>query len=64
MAKSGFEAARAARRALGESEYPQDAGFLDALPSVGSAAGAALGVDRLVMALTGIKEISAVRAEI
>ena len=59
-----FEAARAARRALGESEYPQDAGFLDALPSVGSAAGAALGVDRLVMALTGIKEISAVRAEI
>jgi len=59
-----FEAARTARRALGESEYPVDAEFLDSLPSIGSAAGAALGVDRLVMVLTGAKEISAVRAEI
>ena len=59
-----FEAARGRRRALGESEYPLDSGFLDALPAVGSASGAALGVDRLVMALTGAGEISAVRAEI
>ena len=59
-----FEAARTARRALGESEYPLDAQFLDSLPQIGSASGAALGVDRLVMVLTGVKEISAVRAEI
>ena len=59
-----FEAARENRRALGESEYPLDAGFLDALPSIGAASGAALGVDRLVMVLTGVKEISAVRAKI
>ena len=59
-----FEAARGNRRALGESEYPLDAGFLDALPAIGAASGAALGVDRLVMVLTGAKEISAVRAKI
>ena len=59
-----FEAARENRRSLGESEYPLDADFLDSLPSIGSASGAALGVDRLVMVLTGVKEISAVRAKI
>ena len=59
-----FEAARVNRRALGESEYPVDAEFLDSLPAIGGASGAALGVDRLVMALTGTKKISAVRAEI
>ena len=59
-----FEAARENRRALGESEYPLDAGFLDVLPAIGAASGAALGVDRLVMVLTGAKEISAVRAKI
>ena len=59
-----FALARDARRAIGESEYPPDDVFLDSLPAIGSASGAALGVDRLVMALTGIKEISAVRAEI
>ena len=59
-----FESARANRRALGESEYPLDSGFLDSLPAIGSASGVALGVDRLVMVLTGTEEISAVRAEI
>ena len=59
-----FEAARENRRALGESEYPLDEGFLDSLPSIGSASGAALGVDRLVMVLSGVKEISAVRPKI
>lgn len=59
-----FEAARASRRALGESEYPLDEGFLDVLPAICSASGAALGVDRLVMALTGVGEISAVRTKI
>jgi len=59
-----FEAARGNRRALGESEYPLDEAFLDVLPAICSASGAALGVDRLVMVLTGEKEISAVRAKI
>ena len=59
-----FAAAREARRALGESDYPIDARFLDCLPAVGGASGAALGVDRLVMVLSGAKKISAVRAEI
>lgn len=59
-----FAAAREARRALGESDYPLDTGFLDSLPAIDGAAGAALGVDRLVMILTGAKKISAVRAEI
>ena len=59
-----FECARANRRAFGESEYPFDRAFLEVLPEVGAASGAALGVDRLVMALTGAKEISAVRPKI
>ncbi|MBO7683426.1 MAG: EF-P lysine aminoacylase GenX, partial [Kiritimatiellae bacterium] len=57
-----FARARAARRGLGEADYPIDGGFLDCLRRIGSAAGAALGVDRLVMALTGAEAIGAVRA--
>ena len=57
-----FVAAKANRRTLGESDYPLDEEFLEALPRIGSAAGVALGVDRLVMRLTGTKDIAAVRA--
>ncbi len=57
-----FCKAREARRLLGESDYPIDDVFIDCLPQIESAAGVALGVDRLVMVLTGAKEISAVRA--
>ena len=59
-----FEAAKAARQELGESDYPIDREFIACLPQIGSAAGVALGVDRLVMVLTKAKEISAVRAYI
>ena len=59
-----FLAAKANRHALGEADYPLDEDFLMALPRIGSAAGVALGIDRLVMVLTGAHEISAVRAEI
>lgn len=59
-----FESAKAARAELGEADYPIDDGFLECLPKIGSAAGVALGVDRLVMTLTGVKDISAVRAAI
>ncbi|MGN0854801.1 MAG: amino acid--tRNA ligase-related protein [Kiritimatiellia bacterium] len=56
-----FIAAKAARRALDEADYPLDEEFFRALPQIGAAAGVALGIDRLVMVLTGAKDISAVR---
>lgn len=61
--KRRFEESREMRRALGEADYPIDEEFLDCLPAMGKAAGAALGVDRLVMAVTGLDEISSVRAQ-
>lgn len=60
--RARFVAAKANRQALGESDYPLDEDFLAALPRIGSAAGVALGIDRLVMVLTASKDISAVRA--
>ena len=57
-----FAKARENRRVLGEADYPLDEEFLQSLPLIGSAAGVALGVDRLVMMLTGAPSISAVRA--
>ena len=59
-----FEAAKESRKLLKESDYPIDSEFIDSLPLMGSAAGVALGIDRLVMILTKTKEISAVRAHI
>ena len=57
-----FIAARAERRALGESDYPLDEEFLGSLAAIGAAAGVALGVDRLVMKLVGENDIHAVLA--
>ena len=59
-----FEAARRERRQLGESDYPIDEAFLSSLGSIGSAAGVALGVDRLVMTLLGAPSIDAVRCSL
>ena len=56
-----FERAKAARRLLGEADYPIDDDFLACLPRIGSAAGVALGVDRLVMALAAASSIAEVR---
>ena len=56
-----FEKAKSSRMTLGESDYPIDREFLAQLPSIGRAAGVALGVDRLVMVLTGSRDISSVR---
>ena len=56
-----FELARAERRHLGEADYPLDEEFLSFLGGIGSAAGVALGVDRLVMALLGLSSIAAAR---
>lgn len=57
-----FESAKAERRALGESDYPLDEGFLAADDSMGEAAGVALGVDRLVAILLGERNIASVMA--
>lgn len=57
-----FVAARAERAALGEADYPLDEAFLSELPKIGSAAGVALGIDRLVMLLFGAERISEVMA--
>ena len=59
-----FEEARAQRRALGEADYPVDMEFIDVVPMMESAAGVALGVDRLVMALVGAGSIVDVRAAV
>ena len=59
-----FEKSKDSRKLLKESDYPLDYEFIDSLPRIGSAAGVALGIDRLVMILTKTKEISAVRAHI
>ena len=57
-----FLEARDERRALGEAEYPIDEDFLASLPQIGSAAGVALGVDRLVMLLAEANSIGEVMA--
>ena len=59
-----FLSAKAERQELGESDYPIDEEFLELLPLVRSAAGVALGVDRLVAASLGESDIhSAMCAE-
>ena len=60
--KARFVRAKELRKTLGESDYPIDFEFLDIVADMGSPAGVALGVDRLVMRLTGADSISAVRA--
>ena len=59
-----FASAKENRKSLKESDYPIDIEFIESLPQIGSAAGVALGVDRLVMILTRTAEISSVRAQI
>ena len=56
-----FRQAKANRCALGESDYPLDEEFLASVDLMGTAAGVALGVDRLVMTLLGERDIAAVR---
>ena len=56
-----FELARVQRRELGEADYPLDEDFLDALDAIPSAAGVALGVDRLAMLCCNAASISDVR---
>lgn len=55
--RTRFAAAKAERRTLGESDYPLDDEFLELLPLIKSAAGVAIGIDRLVMLLCGASDI-------
>lgn len=59
--RSRFADAREERRDIGEDDYPIDEEFLDCLDSIKSAAGVALGIDRLVMSITGATDISQIR---
>ena len=56
-----FADARDERRKLGEPDYPIDEEFLGSLGNIGSAAGVALGIDRLAMTLLGVPSIEDVR---
>ena len=57
-----FDVCREQRRAAGKPTYPMDEAFLSALASgLPKCTGVALGVDRLVMLLTGETHIEAVR---
>ncbi len=56
-----FEKAKEFRKLLNESDYPIDYEFIDSVPAMERAAGVALGVDRLIMVLTDVSDISAVR---
>ncbi len=53
--------ADATRAASGRPPHPVDTGFLDAVDRMPRCAGIALGIDRLVMALTGAQTISEVQ---
>ena len=57
-----FEIARNERRDLGETDYPIDGEFLEALKGMPPSGGVALGVDRLVMLVCGVDDIATVRA--
>ena len=56
-----FIAAKEKRKLLNEADYPIDEEFLSVIAGVRSAAGVALGVDRLVMSLLGLRDISLAR---
>lgn len=59
--RARWEAVSAARRAAGRPPHPIDESFLAAVDRMPRCAGIALGVDRLVMALTGTPHIRAVQ---
>jgi lysyl-tRNA synthetase class 2 len=60
--RARFEASNRARTAAGRKPHPIDEAFVEACGRMPRAAGIALGMDRLVMALTGARDIRQVQA--
>ena len=56
--RARFEAERAEREVMGVAQYPIDEELLKALPRMGDCVGIAMGVERLLMCLLGVDEIS------
>jgi elongation factor P--(R)-beta-lysine ligase len=56
--RSRLEAERAERARMGSAVFPLDEAFLAALPAIPGAGGVAVGVDRLLMLLTGAGSIA------
>ena len=56
-----FEASAAKRRAMGRTPHPEDPLLLESTPRMPRSAGMAVGLDRLVMALTGATDIEDVQ---
>ena len=61
--RARFEAEQAERRATGKAVHPIDEALIEALRRLSPTAGIALGVDRLVMWLTGAEHIADVRVQ-
>ena len=59
--RSRWAAGNARRRSRGHAPHPIDEAFLEAVDRMPRCAGIALGVDRLVMALTGARDIGEVQ---
>ncbi len=59
--RARFHHSASARRAVGRTPHPVDEGVIAATARLPRCAGIALGVDRLVMALTGASDIAEVR---
>ena len=60
--KQRFETSAAKRTAMGRPPHPEDRMLLESTPRMPRSAGMAVGLDRLVMALTGAKDIEDVQA--
>jgi lysyl-tRNA synthetase class 2 len=58
-----FETSRVKRREMGRLPHPVDESLLEATPRMPRSAGMAIGLDRLVMALTGAKDIQEVQVD-
>ncbi len=56
-----FQASAVKRRRLGKSPHPTDQALLDSTQNMPRTAGMAIGLDRLVMALTGAPDIASVQ---
>jgi elongation factor P--(R)-beta-lysine ligase len=59
--RARFSASATKRQKMGRMPHPVDEGLLEATPAMPRSAGMAIGLDRLVMALTGVTDIEDVQ---